>query len=216
MYYHKLMIIFSKTASSTPYFLHIQNIMAQAGTDLNTYPTNFDKYYLKAYGILGETMDLDPNKTYDYHTAFDIDATVVYNVDLDMNWKKIFNTAPDKTRNNSAATVKMVKDLYPYTKNNVYREIFEVVYDFSDAGNHKLLAGPSGVIIYAILPNITFPQMYIANIWEGGLRLQSKTLNLALFSKRCFTICIVMQLWLNRSMYIKAIMSNGAHEKLHL
>ena len=110
----------------------------------------------------------------------------------------------------------MVKDLYPYTKNNVYREIFEVVYDFSDAGNHELLAGPSGVIIYAILPNITFPQMYIANIWEGGLRLQSKTLNLALFSKRCITICIVMQLWLNRSMYVKAIMSNGGHEKLHL
>ena len=75
MYYHKLVVIFSKTASSTPYFLHIQNIMSQAGTDLNTYPTNFDKYYLKAYGILGETMDLDPNKTYDYQTAFDIKAT---------------------------------------------------------------------------------------------------------------------------------------------
>ena len=54
--------------------------MAQSGIDLNTYPTNFDKYYLIAYGILGETMDLDPNKTYDYHRAFDIKPTeVVYN-----------------------------------------------------------------------------------------------------------------------------------------
>ena len=56
-------------------------------------------------------MDLDPNKTYDYHTGFDIQPTkVVYNDDLDMNRKKILNIVPDKSRNNSAATVKMVKD----------------------------------------------------------------------------------------------------------
>ena len=43
------------------------------------------------------------------------------------------NIAVDKTKNNSAATVKMVKDLEtklsPYTTNNVYREIFEEFYD---------------------------------------------------------------------------------------
>ena len=39
MYYHKLLVTFSKTASSTPYFLHIQDVMAQSGIDLNTYPT---------------------------------------------------------------------------------------------------------------------------------------------------------------------------------
>ena len=111
--------------------------MAQSGIDLNTYPTNFDKYYLIAYGILGETMDLDPNKTYDYHRAFDIKPTeVVYNVDLDINRKKILNIVPDRNRNNSATTVKMVKELYPYAKNNVYREIFEEFYDFSDVGNY--------------------------------------------------------------------------------
>ena len=87
--------------------------MAQAGSDLGVYPTNFNKYYLMAYDILGETMDLDQNKTYDYHTGFDIQPTkVVYNDDLDMNRKKILNIFPDKSRNiyNSAATVKMVKD----------------------------------------------------------------------------------------------------------
>ena len=63
MYYHKVVVVFSKTASSTPYFLHVQNIMWQAGSNLNTYPTRFTKYYLIAYGILGETMDLEPNKT---------------------------------------------------------------------------------------------------------------------------------------------------------
>ena len=105
---------------------------AQSGIDLNTHPTNFNKYYLIAYGILGEAMDLDPDKTYDYHTAFDIKPTeVVYNVDLDMNRKKILNIAPDRTKNNSAATVKMVRDLEtklnPHTKNNAYREIFEEI-----------------------------------------------------------------------------------------
>ena len=80
-------------------------------------------------------------------------------------------------------------------------------------GNYKLATGhPSGIIFTGILPNITFSNMNITNVWEGGLRLQNKTLNLALFSKRNFTICVVMQLWLNRSMYIKTIMSNGAHE----
>ena len=144
MYYHKLVIIFSKTASSTPYFLHVQNIMAQQVTDLGVYPTNFNKYYLIAYGILGETVDLDPNKTYDYHTAFDIKPTeVVYNVDVDMNRKKILNIAPDRTRNNSAATVKMVKDLEtklsPHTKNHAYREMLKIFIKSKNNGNKTML-----------------------------------------------------------------------------
>ena len=64
-------------------------------------------------------------KRHDYHTAFDI------------NRKRILNIAPDKTKNNSAATVKMVKDLMamvgPHTKNLAYRKIFKKFYDFSDA-----------------------------------------------------------------------------------
>ena len=160
---------------------------------------------------------VDPQKTYDYQTAFDIKKTeIVYNVDLDMNQKKILNIVLDKTRNNSPATVKMVKELYPYTKNNVYREIFEEFYDFSDVGNYKLATGPSGIIFTSVNPNITFSQMNITNVWEGGLTLQNKTLDLELFSKKSFTICIVMQFWLNRPMSLKTIMNSGAHEKPHL
>ena len=221
MYYHKLLVTLSKTASSTPYFLHIQDVMAQSGIDLNTYPTNFNKYYLIAYGILGETMDLDPNKTFDYHTAFDIKPTeVVYNVDLDMNRKKILNITPDKTKNNSAATVKMVKDLEtklsPHTTNNVYREIFEEFYDLSNAGIYKIATRQSGVVFMGLLPNIYFANMFIANIEEGGLRLQNKPISLRLFGKKSFTLCVVMQLWLNRNMYIKTFMRDGADEKPHL
>ena len=58
--------------------------------------------------------------------------------------------------------------------------------------------------------------MYIANIKEGALRIQNKPLSLALFGKRSFTLCVVMQLWLNRFMYIKTFMRNEADEKPHL
>ena len=118
------------------------------------------------------------------------------------------------------ATVKMVKDLEtklgPHTKNNLYREIFEEFYDFSDVGNYKMVAGPSGIIFTGLNPNIIFPQMNIANVQEGGLRLKNQTLDLTLFSKRSFTICVVMQLWLNRLMSIKTIMGNRAYKKPHL
>ena len=125
---------------------------------------------------------LIPQKTYDYHTAFDIKPTeVVYNVNLDMNRKKILNIAPDKTKNNSAATVKMVKDLEtklsPYTTNNVYKEIFEEFYDSSDAGIYKTQTRPSGVVFKGLLPNIYFASMFLANIEEGGLRIQNKPIS---------------------------------------
>ena len=110
-----------------------------------------------------------------------------------MNRKKILNIAPDKNRNNSAATVKMVKDLHPFTKNNVYRNIFEHFYDFSDASNYRLTLGASGITFTGINPGITFPQMNIANVQVGGLRLVNQTLDLTLYSKKSYTICVVMQ-----------------------
>ena len=103
----------------------------------------------------------------------------------------------------------MVKDLEtklsPHTKNNAYREIFEEFYDLSDASNYKITIGVSGIMVSGILPNIYFPRMDIANIWEGGLRITNTTLSLELFSKRSFTLCVVMQLWLNRSLSIKRL-----------
>ena len=45
--------------------------------------------------------------------------------------------------------------------------------------------------------------MNIANVQEGGLALKNQRLNLSLFSKKSFTICVVTRLWLNRSMSLK-------------
>ena len=130
------------------------------------------------------------------------------------------NIAVDKTKNNSAATVKMVKDLEtklsPHTTNNVYREIFEEFYDLSDGGIYKIQTRPSGVVFIGLLPNIYFANMFIANIEEGGLRLQNKPISLRLFGKKSFTLCVVMQLWLNRNMYIKTFMTDGGDKMPHL
>ena len=98
-----------------------------------------------AYGILGTTNNLDPDKTYDYHTAFDIHTTEVkYNVDINANNKKILNIALDKNSNNSAATVGMVNELIPFTTNILYRKYFEEYYDFTDANIYGLNIGSSG------------------------------------------------------------------------
>ena len=58
--------------------------------------------------------------------------------------------------------------------------------------------------------------MNIANVEEGGLRIQNKPVSLTLFGERSFTLCVVMRLWLNRNMNLKAFMRNEADEKPHL
>ena len=87
-----------------------------------------------------------------------------------------------------------------------------------NAGISKIVdrGQPSGIVINGLLPNIHFTNMNIANIWEGGLRIQNEPASLTLFGKRSFTLCVVMRLWLNRSMYIKTFLWNGADEKPHL
>ena len=110
-----------KTVSNLIYRLDLYVNIPQSGIDLNTYPKNWIENWMIAYGVFRKVSSIDPQKTYDYHMAFDIKPTeVVYNVDLDMNRKKILNIPPDGTKNNSAVTVKMVKDLKtklsPHTK----------------------------------------------------------------------------------------------------
>ena len=122
-----------------------------------------------AYGILGTVANIDPDKTYDYHTAFDIHPTEVeYNVDITANQKAIKNIKLDRNSNNSTATVAMVKELIPYTKNIFYRENFSEFYDFSDANSYKLSTGSSGVAYTGLNPNIHFTTKNIAEIQADG------------------------------------------------
>ena len=57
--------------------------------------------------------DVDADKVYDYHTAFDIKPTeILLNVNINANQKTIRNIALDKYSDSSAATVVMVNNNY--------------------------------------------------------------------------------------------------------
>ena len=86
---------------------------------------------------------------------------VVYNVDINANNKRILNIALDKNQNTSAATVGMVKELIPFTKNYVYRQYFEEFYDFTDANIYGLNKTSSGVVFNSLHPNITLPNKHL-------------------------------------------------------
>ena len=89
MYYHRIIVNFKKLSSGNKFFLHILVNIPQDGTDLAVYPRQFSGVYIITYGIVGKISNIDPDKVYDYHTAFDIKPTeVMYNVDINANNKK--------------------------------------------------------------------------------------------------------------------------------
>ena len=171
MYYHRIIVYFKKLSSGNKFFLHILVNIPQTGTDLNTYPRQFTGVYMIAYGIVGTFSNIDPDKVYDYHTAFDIKPTeVVYNVDINANQKVIKNIKLDRTIDNSAATVALVKEVAPFTKNALYRLYFSEFYDFADADSYGINIGSSGAIINSLKPNITIPNKQLSYIKKWRLR----------------------------------------------
>ena len=110
MYYHRIIVNFRKLSSGNRFFLHILVDINKRGYNISKYPRIFKGVHMIAYGIIGTVSNIDPDKVYDYHTAFDIKPTeVMYNVDINANQKKIKNIKLDRNSNNSAATVAMVK-----------------------------------------------------------------------------------------------------------
>ena len=85
---------------------------------------------------------------------------------------------------------------------------FTVFYDFTDASNYKLTLGASGITFTGINPNLTFPQRTISNVEANGLRFQRQALALTLSRSPNFTLCVVMQLWLNRRFMIEFQVKN--------
>ena len=200
MYYHRVIINFKKLLTGNKFFLHILVNIPQVGSDLAIYPPKFTGVFIIAYGILSKVNNIDPDKVYDYHTAFDIKPTqVVYNVDINANNKKILNIALDKSKDTSAATVGMVKELIPFTTNHVYRKYFEEFYDLSDANIYRLNKTSSGVVFNSLVPNITFPNKQLSNIGKEGLNVNNFTITFnpsGNFTN--FTLCIIFYHWSNR------------------
>ena len=170
------------------------------GSDLAVYPRRFSGVYTIAYGIVGTASNIDPDRTYDYHTAFDIHPTeVVYNVDINANNKKILNINVDRNNDNSAATVGLFKELAPFTKNAFYRLNFSEFYDFSNVDLYKITRGSSGVAYTGLKPNITFTTKNIAEIQADGLRVNGYGLTVTVPHSPNFALCVVMQFWRNKS-----------------
>ena len=110
MYYHRIIVNFKKLTTGNKFFIHILVNIPQDGSDLAIYPSQFSGVYLIAYGIMSKVSNIDPDKVYDYHTAFNIQKTQVkYNVDINANQKAIRNIKLERGSNNSAATVGMVR-----------------------------------------------------------------------------------------------------------
>ena len=184
----------------------------QDGTDLAVYPRQFSGVYIITHGKVGTFSNIDPDKVYDYHAAFDIKPTqVVYNVDINANNKKILNINLDRNSNNSAATVGMVKEIHPFTTHNLYRKYFEEIYDFTDATNYKLSRTSSGIVFNNLasisgntLIDMGIPNRTIDDIKKEGLDVTNYTTNFSSdpgTSK--YTLCIVFYFWNNRDFSIR-------------
>ena len=175
------------------------------------YPRQFSGVYLITYGIVGKISNIDPDKVYDYHTAFDIKPTeVVYNVDINTNNKKILNINLDRNSNNSAATVEMVNEINPFTKNYIYRKYFEDFFDFNDSNIYVLNQTSSGVVFNSLSSitgnsarNITLPTKTIDNIKDGGLNVNGYTISYSSANKlTSYTLCLVFTFGRNRNFSI--------------
>ena len=201
MYYHRIIVNFKKLLSGNRFFLHILVDIPDYQNDLSLYPSQFLGVYVITYGIM----------VYDYHTAFDIHPTEVkYNVNINTNNKKILNINLDKNNSNSAATVGMVDEISPFTKNYIYRKYFEDFFDLNDANIYVLNKSSSGVVFNSLSSitgnsarNITFPTKTIDNIKDGGLNVNGYTISYSSASKlTSYTLCIVFTLWRNRNFSI--------------
>ena len=67
-----------------------------------------------AYGIVGTVNNIDPDKVYDYHTAFDIyPGYMIFNVAPIINSKKLGHISLGQISDDNFATIKSVKELIP-------------------------------------------------------------------------------------------------------
>ena len=211
MYYHRIIVNFRKLSSGNKFFLHILVNILWGGYNPSAYPKLFSGVYIIAYGIEGTFSNIDPDKVYDYHTAFDIKPTeVVYNVDINANQKAIKNIKLDRNNDNSAATVALVKELAPFTKNALYRLYFSEFYDFANADSYGINIGSSGIIINSLKPNITLPpNKDLSEITEKGLHINGYVITFSPSHSSKSTLCIVFTHWGNRSFTLTKYLSTN-------
>ncbi|MCG8405174.1 MAG: hypothetical protein MI923_08265, partial [Phycisphaerales bacterium] len=95
-------------------------------------------------------------------------------------------------------TVALVKKIYPFLENHIYRQYFTKFYEFSDAAKYKISTTSSGVSFTGLNPNIQFVPKNIDKIKVDGLHVDSYGLTMTVQHSQVFTICLVMSFWRNR------------------
>ena len=214
MYYHRIIVNFRKLSSGNKFFLHILVDILRGGYNLALYPRQFSGVYIIAYGIAGTFSNIDSDKVYDYHTAFDIyPGYVMYNVPPIINSKKLAHISLDQISDDNFATIKSVKELIPLLeKKNLSEKYFSEFYDFADADSYGINIGSSGVIINSLKPNITLPpNKDLSEIEKNGLHVNGYdvTFSPSHFSKS--TLCIVFSHWRNRSFTLTKYLSTNTN-----
>ena len=209
MYYHRVIVSFTKANAGRSFF-HITVNIPEVGNDMNSYPSEFTKFYVIVYGISGAHGNVDPDRSFDYHTAFDIQPTqVVYNVGINANNKAITNLAIDQNTN-SAATFGMIKDLRNLLPLYFYEQLFEEFWDFTHANNYVLLPTSSNTNITTNklksikgTSTITFPTKNLSHIKNNGLNVNNYTLDIPLSDNITnLNLFIVYYYWFNRDFSI--------------
>ena len=210
IYYHRIIVNFRKSTIGRS-FLYILVDIPLTTFQRQLFSRKFSGVYMIAYGVVGLFSNIDPDKVYDYHTAFDIKPTeVVYNVDINANQKEIKNIKLDRQNDNSAATVALVKELAPFTKNALYRLYFSEVYDFANADSYGINIGSSGVIINSVKPNITLPpNKDLDEIKKDGLNVNGYDVTFSPSHSSKSTLCIVFTHWRNRSFTLTKYLSTN-------
>ena len=211
MYYHRIIVNFEKLFFGNKFFLHILVNIRLSRLTLDAYPKIYRGFYIIAYGIEGTFSNIDADKVYDYHTAFDIKPTeVVYNVDINANQKEIKNIKLDRQNDNSAATVALVKEVAPYTINALYRLYFSEFYDFADANSYGININIIGIIINSLKPNIILPPNKDLNeITEKGLHVNGYDVTFSPPHSSKSTLCLVFTHWRNRSFTLTKYLSTN-------
>ena len=213
MYYHRVIINFKKLTTGKKFFIHILVNIPQDGSDLAIYPIQFSNLYLIAYGIMSKVSNIDPDKVYDYHTAFDIQKTQVkYNVDINANQKAIRNIKLERGSNNSAATVGIVKELIPFTKKYVYRKYFEDFYHFKDANSYNLNSSSSGIIITGMGDKLSIPNRTIKDAGFHFLNVKNYEIRyLNSLKNTSFTFCVIFQHIKGSTFMLQKIQSSNSN-----
>ena len=124
--------------------------------------------------------------------------------------KRLLKIALDKNSSNSAATVGMVKEIHPFTTNNIYRQYSEEFYDFFDVNIYGINTSSSGVIINSFKPNITIPNKELFNLdKDEGFRINDYNLTFSPQSSSKYTLCIVFKHYRSTNFSLTKYISNN-------